>query len=186
MKNKGEKAEKLFIQRLLANPAIVVRNPRTHEKVTTIDEYKPNCRCKSDVTLDFPDGVRYECSLKCVDAAPYAVVNHTSGLAPVWDSILDAHERCILEYFVCHVLCGRDVRIGNLNTTDEQNRVLRKVVGYFSFNGTGCGVSVRPATCVVCIDKFGTPVKTCENVDTYLDAIMPHLEISIRSKGGEV
>lgn len=185
MKNKGEKAENIFVERLLANPDIIIRNSRTHHKVTTVDEFKPNCRCKSDVTLDFPDGVRYECSIKCIDAAPYAVVNHTSGFARAWNSILDERERSTLEDFMCHVLRGRDVRIGNLQLTDEQLQVLRKVVRYFSFNGTGCGVSRRPATCILLVDKNGNLVRVFENEDSYLDEIMSRLEISVRSKGGK-
>ena len=187
MKNKGEKAENLFVRRLLDEcPGIIVRNPRDHEEVSTADAYKPHNRCKSDVTLDFSDGVRYECSIKCVDAAPYAIVNHTSGLSRVWSSILDAREQCVLEDFVCDVIRGRDVHIGKLDDmTDEQHRILRKVVSYFAFEGSGCGVSARPATRVIYVDKFGNPVTAFKTVDTYLDDIMPKLQISVRSKGGK-
>ena len=200
MKNRGEDAERGIIKTLFLrrndtecifswfgiHSRIELRNPENLEKID--DEAKiakASSRCKADIVIDFVDtGKRIFPSIKSLDGNSPAIVNHTPRHHPQWFTLLDLNEGLVLDSIIQNMNETKhteDVHIRSLGLSDEESGVLHKVIRYFIFEGTGCGISRCPADCVL-YTKNDQVVNFFHDKDAYVTHIFDKLVLSMRDK----
>jgi hypothetical protein len=200
MKNRGEDAELRVIKTLFSKrndeecifswfgirSKIELRNPVNLEKID--DEakiIKASSRCKADIVIDFVStGKRIFPSIKSLDGNSPAIVNHTPRHHSQWSVLLDLNEGLLLDSIIQRMnetKTTEDVHVHNLNLSDDEEVVLHKVIRYFVFEGTGCGVSHCPADSVL-YTKGGDVVNFFPDKDAYVTHIFDKLVLSMRDK----
>ena len=200
MTNRGEDAERNIIKTLFSKrndkecifswfgirSCIELRNPINGEKIDCEDEIqKASSRSKADIIIDFVDvGKRIFPSIKSLDGNSPAILNHTPRHHVQWSELLDLNEGLVLDSIIQRMnetKTTEDVHILHLNLSNEEKLVIHKVIRYFVFEGTGCGVSVCPADSVL-YTKNGSVHKFYNEKDIYITHIIDKLILSMRDK----
>jgi hypothetical protein len=132
-------------------------------------------------------------SLKYTGSAPPAIVNHTAR--PGWETAakaknvdINALDNLIDAYWTKRIsgLIKEDVSNADENSPFKFNvEILSPYLEYFSFDGTGSGSSIHPASQVIEFNKpFDTTSWKCVSRTDFINDVWSKLVFSVRSKKG--
>jgi hypothetical protein len=208
-KNIGERDEVLCVTHLLsfdinklvsvfgtrAKSGIIVRDVRTGNPVTIPNISKSPPWCKADVIVEFIDTKEIRnISVKSNNGMPYAVVNHTPRSAHVFQHGSLNTYLADLDYVVMRMNkqkymseSAEDINIEDLKYLLRRHIVvLKRLLMYFVFCGSGSGDSKVQADSVLLIDGGDLKFVDCyHDVDKkkYIDSLYPKIKMSMRNKG---
>lgn len=188
----------LFGASLESTDIVTIVNANDDNPITTLDSVKKaGSTCKHDITVKIDEKV-FHISIKNVDSASPAIMNHTPRTAKIFTKgehlfhILPVLDKIIARYIDKRnsKLIGEDVNVTKIiSSTDEESAMISLLI-YFVFHGTGSRLSKKSVNCVYEITK-GNAIESnkliiCDTAETkrkYIEKLLPNCVMSLRSKG---
>lgn len=216
--NKGEKEEIKCVKTMLINKytnnfkyfnkhfgtsitstdIVEIYNPGDTTQLSTISKVKKaGSTYKNDITVKIEEKV-FHISIKTVDSAPPAIMNHTPRTANVFTKggylyhILPILDKIIAKYIAkreTHMI-GEDVNITQIISSKKEEETMIALLKYFVFYGTGSKISKNSVNSIYEITKEKKTdynnlfiCDTNEKQSRYIKKMLPKCIMSLRNKG---
>lgn len=183
-----------------AEEGICLINPNTNRVYNDVSEIKKanNPFIKADIIIKINKTEDiYNTSIKSLNNAPPAILNHTPRCAKVFQNGCLKNELFNIDLLISEYIIKRDdnqisedIRLNNLDgfiTNIDIRKSFVKLLSYFIFQGTGSKLSERPCNAIMTYknknDIHFNSYTTIVEKDDYCDVIVDNCKLSLRDKG---